>query len=223
VVEASTSALGRPPEPPECAAGVETVHERFGAVGQRFDPEAVLGVETEGDRATVRLGAPFAYQTVPLVAVDGEWRLADLYRPWTVRDAPASDPPEPPEFALRAQAVCGNVSRRATPVSARVLSAANPQPSELAGPLRSLARLDRELADRLAGLTPPAGAAPKLEPVIGWVRRVAGAREDLAAALEAGHERKARRLDARFDPYRGRLTAAVRAAGLGPALRACLA
>jgi hypothetical protein len=178
-------------------------------------------VETEGEFATMRAGAPFAYQTVPLVAEDGEWRVADLYRPWTVRDAPASEPPEPWEFALRAQAECGNVARRAIPVSARVVSAVVPQPVELAGPIRSLAGFDRELADRLAGLTPPAKAATALEPVIGWIRRVAAARESFAAALEAGDERRARRLGTRFDPYRARLMAAVRESGLGPALRGC--
>jgi hypothetical protein len=179
-------------------------------------------VETEGEFATMRAGAPFAYQTVPLVAEDGEWRVADLYRPWTVRDAPASEPPEPWEFALRAQAVCGNVARRAIPFSARVLSAAATESADLAGPLRSLAGFDRELADRLAGLTPPAKGATGLGPVIEGLRRVTAAREGVAAALEAGDERKARRLEARFDPHRRRLSAAVRESALAPVLGVCL-
>jgi hypothetical protein len=57
--------------------------------------------------------------------------------------------------------------------------------------------------------------------VIESLRRVAAARESVAAALEAADERKARRLEARFEPYLRRLSAAVRESALGAALSAC--
>jgi hypothetical protein len=220
VVEAATSAVGTPPDPPQCAAAVEAVFENAGGAVPDANPNVLLDVEVRDERATAKAGAPFAYQTLPLVKEDGGWRLADLRRPWTMRDAPASDPPEPVEFAVRAQAVCANVSRLAIPVSARLVSAADPQ-GDPAGQLRQLARLDEELAERLAGLTPPAGDAIDLEPILDALREIADLREGVADAFESRDDREVRRLVSRFEPARRKLVEAVRQAGLANALAVC--
>jgi hypothetical protein len=221
VVEAATSALGMPPEPPDCAAAVRAVVENAGGRVQEVNSNALLDVEVRDGLATAKAGAPFAHQTLPLVAEDGEWRLADLRRPWTVRDAPASDPPEPVEFAVRAQAVCANVARLAIPVSARLVAGADPQAGVQAGQLRQLARLDAELADRLAGLTLPAGGTVDLEPTLEALREVAELRGGVADAFESGDERELQRLSSEFEPARRRLVEAVRQAGLANALAVC--
>jgi hypothetical protein len=220
VVEAATSAVGMPPDPPECVAAVESVFENAGGAVPEVSSNVVLDVEVRDERATAKAGAPFAHQTLPLVKEDGDWRLADLRRPWTMRDAPASDPPEPVEFAVRAQAVCANVARLAIPVSARLVRAADPQ-GDPAGQLHQLARLDRQLAERLAGLTPPAGDAIDLGPILAGLREVADVREGVADAFESGDEREVRRLSSRFEPARRRLVESVRQAGLANALAVC--
>lgn len=88
VVEATTAAVGAPPDPPDCATAVEAVHERNRGVVRRVGPEVILEIEVQGEHAIARAGAPFAYQALPLLAEDGEWRLADLREPWVIRDAP---------------------------------------------------------------------------------------------------------------------------------------
>lgn len=219
VVEAATSAVGMPPDPPECAAALEAVFENAGGAVPEGGSNVLLDVEVRDERATAKAGAPFAHQTLPLVKEDGEWRLADLRRPWTMRDAPASDPPEPVEFAVRAQAVCANVSRLAIPVSARLVSAADTR-GDPAGQLRQLARLDEKLADRLAGLTPPTEGI-ELEPILDALREIADVRDGVADAFESGDDREVRRLSSRFEPARRRLVEAVRQAGLATALAVC--
>jgi hypothetical protein len=221
VVEGATASLGRAPDPPECEAAVEALFERPRGPVAQANPDVLMDVEVQDERATATAGAPFAYQTLPLVADDGDWRLADVRAPWTMRDAPASDPPDRLEFAVRAQAVCANVARLAIPVSAGLLRQADPQEGDPGTPLRELAGYDRELADRLAGLTPPAGDGIDLAPVLAGLRQVAEAREAIADAFESGDDREVRRLLPRFQPTRRKLIRSVRRAGLGAALSLC--
>ena len=220
VVEAATSSLGVPPDPPDCATAVEAVHGRAGGAAPRVNPEVVTEVEVQGDRATARSGAPFAYQLLPLVAEEGDWRLANLRAPWVIRDAPASDPPDASEFAARAHAVCADVSYRAIPVSARVLSGPA-RSGDPVGPLRTLARLDRKVADGLADLTPPAGGRPDLTPALQAWREIAAVREGLADAFEANDDGEVERWSRRFEPARRELRRAVGDAGLTGPLSPC--
>lgn len=112
------------------------------------------------------------------------------------------------------------MSYRAIPVSARVLSGP-PLPGDPAAPLRRLARLDREVADGLAGLTPPADGGPDLGPALQVWRELATARERLADTFEASDERDVKRWSRRFEAARRELRRAVRDAGLTGPLSPC--
>jgi len=143
-------------------------------------------VEINGDHARVRVGAPFAYQTIPLEHAD-RWRIASILGPAVVHDAPADKPPSAPDYAIRIGAVCINSSRRYVPVALRLdnsLGQGGRLTAASVEPLKALVRQDRALAAELMALTPARGA--RIEVLANALRGRAGVRGRLARAAAGG-------------------------------------
>ena len=204
-----------------CAEAVETLAPRAGASGPSGSPP-VLGVRIAGDRAVARVGAPFAYQRIPLERDGGEWRIGSTRAPAVLRDAPADEPPSTVEYGVRLQAICLNNLRRYVPVGLRLVDSTEGGRLTAAsvGLLRTLGRQDRALADELLSLTPAPGA--RIELVADALRDFARGRDRLASGV-AGRDREAA---ARASEATGRAQQAVPAAaaeaGLERFLGGCL-
>lgn len=193
LVREATARLARAIEPPTCRRAVESLSDGLPAGGpnRRRGPPNILETEIEGDRASVRVGASFAYERIPFSRERDGWKLATVQAPAVVDDTPTDDPPTSADFAVRVEGTCQNSARDFVPAAARLV--ATPDPSAdpraaqpVAGLLRELSRVDEALADALSSLTPASATEDEVRRTIEALRRFAGARGDLADAVEAG-------------------------------------
>lgn len=226
VEEATARQTERPPNCERAVErGAELLPEAIRARGPT--PPAILDIDVREEEATAKIGAPFAFQRIPLSREAGRWRLATLRAPAFVRDAAEEDLPTAADFAARAELVCFNNSRGFLPVAARFALA--PPPSEGPAAARTIARalvqlsdFDRSLARNLSALTPPAGAGEQVERVAETLRTYADAREALAAVATRRDPATIEREAAALARPKQAVQTAAQDAGLAPALADCV-
>jgi len=229
VVVDATAALFRPVEPPTCRRAVESVADqsRDAVSVPEVGEVPVVGIEVEGDRATARVGLPFAFQPIPMIRTGEGWRRVTIRTAAVVRDAPADDPPSATDFAVRAEGLCRNGRLRYVPPAARLVALPDPVAEpDVARPvadlLEEISSGDRMLAAELSLLTPPPGMRADVQRIVGTLRTVADVRDAYAAALVAGRPEAITRVGRSVEQARTRTLAAARDAGLERTLGSCL-
>lgn len=228
LIEEATAKLGRLPKPRTCPTAVEIGAERLNEARRDREPGSpnILEIEVEGARASVRVGAAFAYERLPMTREPSGWKQASVRAAAVVRDAPPDDPPSLVDFAARVEGTCRNVARIAVPVSARLVTSPAPSTSSdaraLADLFEELARADQELARDLASLTPPRGGKEDVQLILDALRRFGDAREELAETLTAGASDGSGRSAESATRARESYGTAAREAGLEQALGDCL-